>query len=276
MLKAILLGQSSPFGERDWIELPWEGRAKPAEQRLCDFGFKLASLIEQANDLVALEAVASDTLDQTIALLESCDELQKDLESFSATSLPPFLQANSGGWSQLQFEKLSGKILSVADTNQLTIAINLWTCGLILGWIAGPVRERLISTLEILLIPWNNDEKLRRMCAAAAVYANERTLTALAHGILQYLPLCTGKAISDFAASRTLCPITCVVWQLRYDTKHFPQAWELMKQISGRRKIRCSTEYSVMSLVPAIARDGGGLVTTAAEGIDEIGWLFQL
>jgi hypothetical protein len=277
MLKALMLGKSSMFGDRHWTDLPWNGCNKPIEQRLYDYGFSLASLIEDSDDLVTLDAAESNIVDETITLLERCDNLQTGLELLYATSsLKAFLQNRSDKWTRSTFEKSPSPALSISDRNRLSLIVNLWAFELLIGWIAAELKERLISALELRQISLQTQTaRARRLCAVFAVLVDTATLTDLALAILQYLPLCMEDRTSNFAASRALLPITCVVWQLRHNKKNFPTALELMKRIDRTRKIRFATEHSVMSLVPAIVRDDGGLVTANADEINQIGWLFD-
>jgi hypothetical protein len=277
MLKAIISRKSSSFGGKDWIHSPWEGCVKPIEQRLYDYGFSLASLIEWSDDIVKFDATKRDTIDQIIALLDQCDTIQTDLELlYSTSSLKAFLLSRSGEWTRSPFEESPSTILSVSDLDCLSLVLNFWSFELILGWIANALKERLVSALELGQVRSRTQiATATRLCAAFAVFVDATTLTDLALAILHYLPLCMTKKCSEFAANRTLLPITCVVWQLRHDEKNFPKALSLMKRVDRTRKIRFATEHSVMSLIPKIARHDEGLVRSMTEELDQIGWLFD-
>ena len=262
MLKALMLRKASMFGQEGWLNVPWQQRRKTAEQELYDYGFRLAALLDRADQLV--DPQPNDrTLKETIDLLDACNALQGRLEDLFTESFKSFLQEKYFDWTRSQFEKVpNAGALTSADTNQVMIVVNLWSCQLLLGFVAEVLRNRAIDALDSDLIPPDRRNYTKRLCETCAAYANQNALSDLAHAILRYLPLCLGKGASEFAASRTLFPLTCVLWQLRHKEIHFRRAMSLMRQVAEARNVRiASGGYSVIANVPFIARDGGGLLT---------------
>ncbi|KAJ9603256.1 hypothetical protein H2200_012034 [Cladophialophora chaetospira] len=265
MLKALMLRKASLFGQDDWLEVPWQDRTKSSEQQVYDLGFHLAVILDRADQLGEAEAYAKP-LEETIDLLEACNILQSRLEDLYTNSFKPVLQERRHDWIQSHFnDKPDANALSTADISHIIIVINLWSCQLLLGFVAHILRRRLIEVLEGHLMPADHTEEIESLCNISAEYTSQHALSDLAHAILRYLPSCVGSRASEFAASRTLYPLTCILWQLRHSEAHFLQAIALMRQVSEARNVRfAGAGYSVTAFIPYIVRGDEGLL--AAQG----------
>ncbi len=264
MLKALMLRKASLFGQVDWINAPWHNRSKPAEQQVYDLGFQLADLLDRADQLNAAE-VRREESDETIDLLEASNNLQQRMEELFTNLFKPFLQDRSYNWGRSQFDSVPDmSALTIADMNHIMIVINLWSCQLLLGFVAEVLRARLIDALDSHLLPTADIEPVKLLCDISAAYTTQHALSDLAHAILRYLPLCVHSGASEFAASRTLFPLTCILWQFRHFEVQFRQAIGLMRQMSGARNVRFAGGYSVIELIPYIVRDDGGLLAAGA------------
>ena len=253
MLKALMLRKASLFGQPDWIQMPWEDRSKSTEQEVYDHGFQLAALLDRADKLVE---VPDKSLSETIDILEESNSLEERFELLFITAFRPSLQRET-------FKSQPDVEPDEAEISQMMIVVNLWACQLLLGFVADALRKRVLDGLDLGQIV--DQDHAKGLCDICEGYANRNAMSDLAQAILRYLPLCVGTAASEFAASRTLFPITCVLWQFRHSRFHFRQATSLMRQMSEARGVRFASGYTVTPLIPFIARDDGGLLTKVVD-----------
>lgn len=265
MLKAIMLRKASLFGQQAWLEVPWQDRAKPAEQQVFDLGFQLAVVLERADQLAEAEAYA-EPIEDTINLLQTSNNLQSRLEDGYVNLYKPVLQARRHEWFPSNFDEvLDISALTTADISHIMIVINLWASQLLLGFVAEALRLRLIEALESRLLLDAQREDVKSICDVSALYTSQHTLTDLAHATLKYLPSCIASRASEFAASRTFFPLTCILWQFRHFEVQFAQAISLMRQISEARNLRFADRgYSLLGFFPPIIRGDEGLMAPKA------------
>lgn len=265
MLKALMLRKASLFGQEAWLEVPWQDRTKSSEQQVYDLGFHLAAILERADQLGEADAYAMP-LEETIDLLGRCNNLQSRLEDLYVKSLKPVLQAPRREWISSQFDNTQDmNSLTTADISHIMIVINLWSCQLLLGFVADALRRRLIEALDSHFMLDIDRTDVQALCDSSAEYTNQHELLDLAHAILRYLPSCIGSRASEFAASRTLFPLTCILWQFRHFQAPFLEATSLMHQVAEARNMRfAGVGYNVIAFIPFIVRGDEGLL--AAEG----------
>ena len=264
MLKALMLRKRSLFGREDWTSLPWNAMDKPIEQQVYDQGFRLAAILERADGLIE-PRTDDQSLRQTKDLLHACNVLHSPMEDLFQRKIKPFLQARSSDWTRLQFDKApESTALTPADINQLTIVVNLWSCMLLMAWVADVLRSRLIDALDSRLISTIDITHTKEIIDVCATYTNQFTLSDLAMAILQYFPLCVGSGASELAVNRMLFPLTCILWQFRHSELHFQRATALMRQISEARNVRFAAPgYNVVALIPTIAHEDFGLLASS-------------
>ncbi|KAJ9604067.1 hypothetical protein H2200_011590 [Cladophialophora chaetospira] len=273
MLKDVMLRKRSAFGRDDWIDLPWCGRAKPIEQQVYDQGFRIAAILERSDLVVQSPTTGHQGLRPAIDLLQTCNDLRPQMDDLFRHTFKPFLQAKSADWTRSLFDKTPDSIaLTPADINQLTLVVNLWSCMLLMAWIADALRDRLLDALDAGRIVTKDDvAHAKDLCEVSSSYTNQCALTDLALAILQYFPLCVGPGASELAVNRMLFPLTCILWQFRYSESHFRKATALMWQISEARNVKFAAPgYSVIALIPPIARDDGGLLSNAVDRLTRL------
>jgi hypothetical protein len=160
-----------------------------------------------------------------IELLEACNLLDESLEALFRDGFKPFLQEKSFKWVCSGVAKVPDTgALTAADMNQIMVVLNLWGCQLLLGFTADAVRSEVIRGLDEHLMSATDRRRVRESCEISMGYSNRSTLSDLAHAVLQYLPLCLRETASEFAASRTIFPLTNVFWQFRHSEEPLRQA----------------------------------------------------
>ena len=250
-----MLREASPFGEKEWQHIPWTEEAKSVDQQIYDCGFELGSLLERADRLKQTEP-NSGSQPQLVELLRSCLVLNSAFEKLHQEHFGDFLLTNSQALGGPRSDDTRPETASPAVMNQIMLVLNLWGMQLLLGFVAdglGGAGHRLSSTEEGDLI------SLGGMCQS---WSNESALAKVAYAILRYMPLCLGKGASESTASRTIFPITVVMWQFRHSPAEFARAGELKKQILEMRNMRfIGGNYQVKPLLPNISRDDGGLTS---------------
>lgn len=247
MLKALMLRKTSIFGQEDWLQVPWSDRTKSIEQRLYDHGFQLAAILEKADSLENPSLENKEILAISLDLLRACNSLHQRLEELFTNSLKPFLQERSITWRSSSEQVPDPSTLSSADIGQLMVVLNLWGCQLLLGFVANALRVRSNTTIDLHPGLATDRPAIEALCDSIAGYSDQDALSNIAHALLSYLPLCLGKGADEFAASRTLFPMTCILWQFRYSKSEFLQTMTLMRSVYETRNVRVARSgYNVM------------------------------
>lgn len=141
--RAIEFRQSSPLGADDWKARPWRFFPKDSLQRLFDFGFELAVLLEEF-DTVERSRLPEEFVSKRAQLSLRCSILQGDLEDWHRAHW-----TGQGSSASSPYSVESTGLASSPDTEQLEFR-NLWhATNIIYFWLFKMILNDMLASTAL-------------------------------------------------------------------------------------------------------------------------------